>query len=58
VVSAARKTPVGQAVTRAYNSGAAAVQNGFVAVQKSPVGKAVASTYRSVTKAWNGFWGQ
>jgi hypothetical protein len=58
VVATVRKTPVGQAVTRAYNSGAAAVQNGFVAVQKSPVGKAVASTYKSVTKAWNGFWGQ
>jgi hypothetical protein len=58
VASMARKTPVGQAVTRAYTSGVAAVRSGFVAVQKSPVGKTVASTYKSVTKAWNGFWGQ
>lgn len=58
VVSTVRRTPVGQAVTRAYNSGVATVQNGFAAVRKSSVGRTVASTYNSVTKAWNGLWGQ
>jgi hypothetical protein len=58
VVLVARKTPMGQALTRAYTSGVSAAGNGFVTLQKSPVGKTVASTYKSFKKAWIGFWRQ